>query len=76
MLHEEHNPDHRLRVEHNRETLLIQLSGETGHGWLVFAVDRATRRWAVAEGRRRIDAAEEAFSRLYQALEDRPPDRE
>ena len=64
-LFEEGNPNHRLRVEHNRETLLIHLSGETGDGWLVFAVDRATRRWAVGEARRQIDAAEHAFDALY-----------
>jgi hypothetical protein len=64
-LFEEGNPDHRLRVEHNRETLLIHLSGETGEGWLVLAVDRATRRWAVGEARRQIDAAEGAFNALY-----------
>ena len=64
-LFEEGNPDHRLRVEHNRETLLIHLSGETGDGWLVFAVDRASRRWAVGEARRQVDAAEQAFNALY-----------
>ena len=64
-LHEEGNPAHRLRVEHNRDTILVHLSGEEGEGWIVLAVDRATRRWAVAEGRRQLDAAEEAFERLY-----------
>jgi len=57
--------DHRLRVEHNRETLLIHLSGETREGWLVLAVGRATRRWAVGEARRQIDAPEHAFNALY-----------
>ena len=64
-LFEEGNPAHRVRVEHNRHTLLIHLSGEAGRGWTVVAVDRATRRWAVAEGARQLDAAREAFDALY-----------
>jgi hypothetical protein len=66
-LHEDGNPSHRLRVEHNRDTLLIELSGEEGLGWLVLAVDRESRRWAVAESRRKLDASREAFDRLYAA---------
>jgi hypothetical protein len=64
-LHEDGNPAHRLRVEHNDATLLIHLSGEDGDGWTVLAVDRATRRFAVAQARRQIDAATEAYERLY-----------
>jgi hypothetical protein len=64
-LHEEGNAAHRARVEHNRDTILVHLSGEDGRGWTVLAVHRATRQWAVGEGRRKIDAAEEAFERLY-----------
>ncbi len=64
-LHEQGNPAHRLRVEHNRGTILVHLSGEDGQGWTVFAVDRTTRRWAVGEGRRQLDAATAAFERLY-----------
>jgi hypothetical protein len=64
-LHEDGNPSHRLRVEHNRDTLLIELSGEDGQGWLVLAVDRGTRRWAVGGSRRKLDASREAFERLY-----------
>jgi hypothetical protein len=64
-LHEDGNPAHRVRVEHNRETVLIHLSGEDGRGWTVLAVDRATRRWAVGEGARQLDAAREAFETLY-----------
>ncbi len=64
-LHEDGNPSHRLRVEHNRDTLLIELSGEAGQGWLVLAVDRDTRRWAVGESRRKLDASRQAFERLY-----------
>ena len=64
-LHEEGNPAHRLRVEHNRDTLLVHLRGEDGEGWTVLAVDRDTRRWVVAQARRQLEAAEEAYSRLY-----------
>jgi hypothetical protein len=67
VLHEDGNPAHRARVEHNRDTILIHLSGEDGQGWTVLAVDRATRRWAVGEGQRQLDAATEAFERLYGA---------
>jgi hypothetical protein len=65
-LYEEGNPAHRARVEHNRDTILVHLSGEDGRGWTVLAVDRASRRWAVGEGRRQLDAAEEAFEGLYE----------
>jgi hypothetical protein len=54
-------------VEHNRDTILVHLSDDDGQGWTVLAVDRATRRWAVGEGRRQLDAAAEAFERLYSA---------
>ena len=65
VLHEQGNPDHRLRVEHNRDTLLVHLSDEDGKGWTVLAVDRATRGWAVAQAPRQADAAEAAYTRLY-----------
>jgi hypothetical protein len=65
ILFEEANPAHRLRVEHDATTLLVHLSDEGGTGWTVFAVDRASRRWAVAQGRRQLDAATEAHARLY-----------
>jgi hypothetical protein len=64
-LREEGNLSHRARVEHNRNTILVHLSGEDGSGWTVLAVDRATRRWAVGQAARQLDAAEEAFERLY-----------
>jgi hypothetical protein len=67
-LYEEGNPSHRVRVEHNRDTLLIHLSGEDGRGWTVMAVDRATRRWAVGEGARQLDAAREAVEALYRGV--------
>lgn len=66
-LHEQSNPDHRLRVEHDAHTLLIHLSGEDGDGWTTIAVDRPSRRCAVAQGRRQADAAREAYERLYEA---------
>jgi catechol 2,3-dioxygenase-like lactoylglutathione lyase family enzyme len=65
VLFEEVNPDHRLRVEHDRATLLVHLSDEDGGGWTVMAVDRATRRWAVAQAGRQIDAAQDAVGQLY-----------
>jgi hypothetical protein len=65
ILYDEGNPAHRVRVEHNRDTLLVHLSDEDGHGWTVMAVDRATRRFAVAQARRQLDAAEAAFVQLY-----------
>ena len=66
ILHEEENPGHRLRVEHDANTLLIHLSDEDGPGWTVIAVDRQSRRWAVAQARRQLDAATEAHARLYE----------
>ena len=65
ILSEQGNPAHRLRVEHNRDTLLVHLSDEDGKGWTVLAVDRATRRWAVAQADRQLDAAEGAYAQLY-----------
>ena len=65
ILSEEGNPADRLRVEHNRDTLLVHLSDEDGKGWTVLAVDRGTRRWAVAQARRQLEAAQDAYSRLY-----------
>lgn len=65
ILYEQGNPRHRLRVEHNQTTLLVHLSDEDGSGWTVFAVDRETRRSVVARARRQLDAATEAYSKLY-----------
>jgi hypothetical protein len=64
-LFEEGNLHHRLRVEHNRDTILVHLSGEDGRGWTILAVDRPTRRWAMAQASRQLDAAEQAFNALY-----------
>jgi hypothetical protein len=65
-LHEETNPSHRVRVEHDAHTLLVHLSEEDGGGWTTIAVDRETRRWAVAQGRRQADTAREAYDGLYE----------
>jgi hypothetical protein len=65
VLYEHGNGRHRLRVEHDRDTLLVHLSDEDGKGWTVLAVDRATRRCVVAQARRQIDAARDAYGRLY-----------
>jgi hypothetical protein len=65
ILYEQANPAHRVRVEHDQETLLVHLSDEDGGGWTVLAVDRATRRWAVSQARRQLDAAQGAYLQLY-----------
>jgi hypothetical protein len=64
-MHEEANPSHRVRVEHDAYTLLVHLSDEEGDGWTTFAVDRATRQWAAAQGRRQADTSEQAYDALY-----------
>ena len=64
-LEEEGNPDHRVRVEHNKDTLLVHMSGEHGHGWTTLAIDRATREWSIAQRFRQLDAAEAAYTGLY-----------
>lgn len=65
-LYEDGNPSHRARIEHNHHTILVHLSDEDGSGWTALAIDRATRRWAVGQARRQLDAANEAFRRLYE----------
>ncbi len=64
-LHEEGNPQHRVRVEHNKHTLLVHISDEDGQGWTVVAIDRATREWAVAQRPQQLAAAAAAFDQLY-----------
>lgn len=64
-LHEQANPRHRLRVEHDPNTLLIHLSDEDGDGWTTIAVDRATRRWSVAQAVRQADTARRAYESLH-----------
>jgi len=67
-LEEESNPRHRVRVEHNRNTILIHLSDEDGVGWTVVAVDRKSREWAVAQAETQMDGVKEAYARLYKRL--------
>jgi hypothetical protein len=64
-LQEEGNPEHRVRVEYNKNTLLVHISDEDGEGWTTIAIDRASRHWSVAQRRRQLDAAEVACSLLY-----------
>lgn len=64
-LEEEGNPLHRVRVEHNKDTLLIHISGENGHGWTTLAIDRATREWSIAQRHTQSDAAHAAYGNLY-----------
>lgn len=64
-LQDERNPRHRLRVEHDECTLLVHLSDEDGPGWTTIAIDRATRRWAVAQASRQSDTASQAYDGLY-----------
>ena len=66
-LHEEANPKHRLRVEHDAHTLLIHLSNEDGGGWTTIAVDRSTRHWAVAQGPTESDTSRSSYDLLYGA---------
>jgi hypothetical protein len=40
--------------------------GDDDDGWTTIAVDRASRRCSVAQGRRPADAAREAYERLYE----------
>jgi len=63
-LHEEGNPQHRCRVEHDAATLLVHLSDEDGDGWTTLAVDRATRRVAVAQAPTQLAAAGRAVEQL------------
>lgn len=66
-LHEQGNPRHRLRVEHDGHTLLTHLSDEDGAGWTTVALDRATRKWAVAQDTRQTDTARGAYEALYES---------
>lgn len=65
-LQEEGNAEHRVRVEHNQDTLLVHISDEDGQGWTTLAIDRSTREWAVAQRKRQLEAAEEAYAQLYE----------
>lgn len=70
ILHEEGNPTHRLRVEHDRARLYIELSGEEGAApWTVLAVDRTTRQFAVAQAATKAAATEAAARALTELLD-------
>ncbi len=64
-LHEDGNPAHRVRVEHDRHTLLVHVSDESGGGWTTIAIDRASRAWSVAQRDVQRDTATAAYERLY-----------
>jgi hypothetical protein len=64
-LYEETNPQHRLRVAHDKHTLLIHLSGEDGQGWTTIAIDRKTRQHATAQADSQMDSAVAAYDALY-----------
>ncbi len=66
-LHEQSNPRHRLRVEHDNHTLLIHLSDEDGGGWTTIAIDRGSRRWTVAQDTRQTDTSPVAYDGLYKS---------
>jgi hypothetical protein len=66
-LHDERNPLHRVRVEHNRDTLLIHVSNEDGQGWTTIAIDRPTRAWSIAQRGVQLEAAQAAYGNLYGA---------
>jgi hypothetical protein len=70
-LEEEGNPKHRVRVEHNKHTLLVHISDEDGRGWTTLAIDRSTREWAIAQRDRQLQAAEGAYDLLYGKKGDR-----
>jgi hypothetical protein len=64
-LHEQGNDKHRVRVEHDRHTLFVHLSGEHGDGWTCLAVHRDTRQWAVGQADTQSAAAMAAYEALY-----------
>ncbi len=64
-LYEPEHPQHRVRVEYNRDTLLVHVSDEDGAGWTTLALDRATREWSIAQRPVQLDAASTAYDALY-----------
>jgi hypothetical protein len=71
ILHEDGNEAHRLRVEHDRARLYVELSGEDGKGpWTVLAVDRSTRQYAVAQGETKARATQDAADALTRLIAD------
>jgi hypothetical protein len=66
-LREEGNPSHRVRVEHDRHTLLVHLSNEDGRGWTTLAIDRKSREWSIAQRKSQKEAASAAYKLLYES---------
>lgn len=66
ILHEDGNHQHRLRVEHDRYTLMIHLSGEDGSGWTCVAVDRRTREVRSAQAGTQNASSVAAYDALYE----------
>ncbi len=64
-LHQQGNPHHRVRVEHDNHTLLVHISDEDGGGWTTVALDRSSRAWSVAQRDTQLDAATHACQALY-----------
>jgi hypothetical protein len=70
ILHEDGNEAHRLRAEHDRSRLYIELSGEDGASpWTVLAVDRASRQYAVAQAVTKVSATGAAARALTELLD-------
>lgn len=69
-LHEVGNADHRVRVEHDRDRLFINLSDEDGKGWTVIAIDRKTRECGIGQHRTQKTAAGMADSVLRDLIAD------
>lgn len=70
ILHEDGNEAHRLRVEHDRSRLYVELSGEDGAGpWTVLAIDRASRQYAVAQADTKSSATKAAARALTELLD-------
>ena len=74
-LEEEGNPKHRVRVEHNKHTLLVHISDEDARGWTTLAIDRSTREWAIAQRGRQLKAAAAAYDLLYRSESGGPASR-
>lgn len=69
ILHEDGKPAHRLRLEHDRCRLYVELSDEEGGGpWTVMAVDRRTRQYAVAQSDTKSGATRLAADALTELL--------
>jgi len=70
ILHEDGNDAHRLRVEHDRTRIYVELSGEEGTGpWTVLAVDRVSRLYTVAQAETKTAATQAAAVALTGLLE-------